>query len=308
VHPPNPRYPRSIKNIKMKSPLVSVIIPAYNAEKYIERTLSSVLSQDYENLEIVVIDDGSNDNTADVVKKLADKDKRLQYVHQQNGGVSSARNHGYKLSKGEYLAFLDADDIWLPDNLSKKLAHLQDNPDIGLVHSDAVLIDENDKPLDEIKKGKSGWILDDLLSWNGTCIPAPSSILVKREVVDTAGGFDTNLSTAADQEFFFRVAAKYKIGRVEEVTWQYRMHSQNMHSNIALMEHDCLLSYKRATENNLFKSASFRRKCYSNMYIILSGSWYHDGKNKGKAVKYGFKAIWVYPPAILRLISKFILS
>ncbi len=288
----------------MKSPLVSVIIPAYNAEKYIERTIHSALLQDYENLEIIVIDDGSTDNTADVVKKLAEKDRRLKYVHQQNGGVSSARNHGYKFSKGEYLAFLDADDIWLPDNVSKKLAHLQDNPDVGLVHSDALLIDENDNSLNEVKKGKSGWVLDDLLSWNETCIPAPSSIIVKREVIDSVGGFDTSLSTAADQEFFFRVASKYKIGRVEEVTWQYRIHSQNMHSNIALMEHDCLLSYKRATENNLFKSAAFRRKCYSNMFIILSGSWYHDGKNKRKAVKYALKAVWVYPVNTLKLFRK----
>ena len=288
----------------MKSPLVSVIIPAYNAEKYIERTIHSVLLQNYENIEIIVIDDGSTDNTATVVKKLANEDKRLHYVHQQNGGVSSARNHGYKLSKGEYLAFLDADDIWLPNNVSKKLAHLQDNPDVGLVHSDAMVIDENDNSLNETKKGKSGWILDDLLLWNGTCIPAPSSILVKREVVDSVGGFDTSLSTAADQEFFFRVAAKYKIGRVEEVTWQYRMHSQNMHSNIALMERDTLLSYQRATENNLFKSAAFRRKCYSNMFIILSGSWYHDGKNKIKAVKYALKSIYKRPATMTKLMRK----
>ena len=288
----------------MSTPLVSVIIPAYNADKYIERTIRSVLLQDYENIEIIIIDDGSTDNTATVVKKLVNEDKRLHYVHQRNGGVSSARNHGYKLSKGEYLAFLDADDVWLPENIRKKVEHLQNDPVTGLVHSDALLIDENDKPLDEIKKGKSGWILDDLLSWNGTCIPAPSSILVKREVVDTAGGFDTNLSTAADQEFFFRVAAKYKIGRVEEITWQYRMHSQNMHSNIALMECDTLLSYQRATENKLFKSAAFRRKCYSNMYMILSGSWYHDGKNKIKAIKYASKAVWMYPPAIIKLFGK----
>ncbi len=290
----------------MNLPLVSVIIPAYNAERYIKSTIRSVLLQDYKNLEIIVIDDGSTDNTATVVKKLANEDKRINYIHQQNGGVSSARNHGYKLSKGKYIAFLDADDIWLPDNIGKKVEYLQSDPDTGLVHSDALLIDENDNSLEETKQGKSGYILDDLLLWKGTCIPAPSSILVRREVLEEAGTFDTELSTSADQELFFRVAAKYKIGRVPEVTWHYRIHSQNMHSNIALMERDSLLAYKKATENKLFKNKTFRRKCHSNMYLILSGCWYHDGKNKSKAIRYALKSAWIYPAALYKLLRKMI--
>lgn len=285
-------------------PLVSVIIPAYEAARYIEETIRSVFQQTHSNLEIIVVDDGSPDNQGALVEKLAAEDDRLQYVKQKNGGVSSARNRGFELSKGTYLAFLDADDVWQAQNLEKKLAKFKTDLALGLVHSDTTIIDEDSKRTGETKSGKEGYLLDDLLLWNGTCIPTPSSILIKREVMEKVGGFDLELSNAADKEFFLRVAQKYKIGRVPEVTWQYRVHTENMHKNIALMEKDELLAYKRADENKLFKSPKFRRQCYANMYMIVGASWWGDGQSKGKGLKYLLKALWIYPPAIRSIFNK----
>ncbi|MCH2043273.1 MAG: glycosyltransferase [Saprospiraceae bacterium] len=287
------------------STLVSIIIPAYKAARYIEETIRSVFTQTHQHLEIIVVDDGSPDNQEEVIQKLIQEDSRLQYVKQTNAGVASARNHGFKLSKGTYLAFLDADDVWLPENLEKKLAKFTSDTALGLVHSDMAIMDEHSVRTGETKQGKEGYLLEDLLAWNGTCVPTPSSILVKREVIEKVGGFDLELSNAADQEFFFRVANKYKIGRVPEVTWQYRVHSNNMHSNIALMEKDELIAYKRADENKLFKSPKFRRQCYSNMYMIVGASWWGDGNNKWKGFKYLCKAMWIYPPSIKKIIKKF---
>lgn len=279
------------------TPLVSIIIPAYKAADYIEETINSVLQQTYQNLELIVVDDGSPDHQDDLIWPYVEADKRVQYVQQQNSGVSVARNNGFSQCKGDFIAFLDADDVWLPNNLEKKLALFAQDPELGLVHSDLAVIDADSKLTGETKSGKEGYILDDLLAWNGTCIPTPSSILVKREVVEKVGGFDRQLSNAADQEFFFRVANAYKIGRVPEVTWHYRVHDNNMHSNIAVMEKDSLLAYQRAEENKLFKTKAFRNQCFANMYWIVGASWWGDGHSKAKGMRYLLKATRTNPSA-----------
>lgn len=279
----------------MKDILVSVIIPAYKAGPYLEETVQGVLHQTHRNFELIIVDDGSPDDQAEIIAPLVASDGRIQYIKQKNGGVSSARNHGYQLSKGTFLAFLDADDVWLSDNLESKLALFEQDQDLGLVHSDLAVIDGNSVLTGEIKSGKAGYILEDLLAWKGTCVPTPSSILVKREVVTKVGGFDTQLSNAADQEFFFRVANAYKIGRVPKVTWHYRVHDNNMHSNIGVMEKDALLAYQRAEENNLFKSKTFRNQCFATMYWIVGASWWGDGRDKSKGLRYLLKAMRTHP-------------
>lgn len=290
----------------LNKPLVSIIIPAYKAGQYIEETIQGVLDQTHTNFELIIVDDGSPDNQADIIAPIAASDARIQYIKQKNGGVSSARNHGYRLSKGVFLAFLDADDIWLPNNLKLKLAKFASDPDFGLVHSDMAIMDGNSQLTGATKSGKEGYILDDLLSWNGTCVPTPSSILVKKEVIEKVGGFDLELSNAADQEFFFRTAKAYKIGRVPKVTWWYRVHDNNMHSNIPVMEKDALLAYQRAEEHGLFKSKAFRNECFANMYLIMGASWWGDGQNKSKGLQYLLKAVSVHPPTLGRIFKKLV--
>ena len=260
-------------------PIVSIIIPAYNAEKFIGETIESVSHQSLSEWEMWIIDDGSTDQTVDIVS-LYIHDPRIHLISKKNEGVSIARNIGFQHAKGTYVAFLDADDSWLETRLEKMVALFRTNPALGLVHSHMQVIDEHSYPQETIYKGKEGYILDSLLLWEECNIPAPSSILVKREVVDRVGGFSTKLSTAADQEFFFRVAALYEIGMVPEVLGLYRIHGQNMHSNILRMEKDHLRAYQLAEDNKLFKSKAFKDKCYANLYMILGGSWWVNGRNK----------------------------
>ncbi len=297
--------PLQKKLIEVKNTLVSVIIPAYKAGAYLIETVESVLAQTHQNFELLIIDDGSPDKQAELLAPLVASDDRIQYIKQKNGGVSSARNHGFGLSKGEYLAFLDADDVWLPQNLELKLAKFATDAAFGLVHSDMAIVDEKTKLTGETKSGKEGYILNDLLAWNGTCVPTPSSILVKRAAVEKIGLFDLKLSNAADQEFFFRMAKAYKIGRVPQVTWYYRVHSNQMHSNIPVMERDALRAYQLAEKNQLFESKKFRNLCFSNMYMIMGASWWGDGHSKIQGFKYLAKAVWVYPPAIKKVLRKF---
>lgn len=255
--------------------LVSVIIPAYNASAFISETINSVLSQTFRDVEIIVVNDGSTDDTVKKVQEF--DDTRIRLLSIENAGVSNARNVGYRECKGTFVAFLDADDVWNKENLELKVDFLKINPNYGLVHSDCEVIDAFGNATGEVKSGKSGEILDSLLLWDGTNIPAPSSILVKKEVLEDVGGFNLTLSTAADQEFFFRVANKYLIGRVSETTWKYRVHGQNMHQNIMHMEEDHIRAYNIASELGLFHSKSFRSRCYARMHFILAGSWWRNG-------------------------------
>ncbi len=292
----------------MSAPLVSVIIPAYNSARYITDTINSVLQQSVTDFEIIVVDDGSTDDLKEVLAPYTDKNQ-IKYIQQVNQGVSVARNQGYKISQGKYIAFLDADDVWLPDNLEAKLNKFKSG-DFGLVHADAFVIDERSSPLEQVLAGKEGNLLEDMLAWNGTQVPGPSSILVKREVMDNVGFFDDRLSTSADQDFFIRVAVQYQIGRVDKPTWMYRIHGNNMHKNIARMEHDVLLVFEKASNARLFRSASFERQCFSKMYLILAASWAGDGRNLKRGFYFLLKAILKRPGVIMdvtkRVISKWL--
>lgn len=279
-------------------PLVSVIIPVYNAEKYIEETIVSVLNQTYQNFEIIIVDDGSTDHSASVVFPLSERDNRIRYIYQKNAGVSVARNTGYIQAEGKFIAFLDADDIWLSCNLEKKLDKIYSG-DFGLVHSSASLINEKTEAIEGVMEGLEGSLLNDFLQWQFCCVPGPSSVLLKKEVLEKVGLFDPELSTSADLDIFIRIAAKFTIGKVNEITWKYRVHAQNMHKNIALMEHDILIIYSKAKAADLFHNKVFANLCFAKMYLILGLSWLKDGGNLQRGLYYIAKSMVTKPKVSL---------
>lgn len=287
------------------TPLVSIIIPACNCERFISETLESVIHQTFRDFELLIIDDGSTDDLRFIVKRFGAIDTRVKYIYQANGGVSAARNNGFRHSKGKFIAFLDSDDVWLKNNLELKLIKFEQGT-FGLVHSDAELIDGSSKKVDTILKGREGDLLDGLLSWNGTQVPGPSSILVRRGVLEIVGLFDENLSTAADMDLFIRIAAKFKIGRVPQVTWRYRIHGSNMHGDIHAMEHDVLLIYRKARQMDLFRSKAFERTCFSTTYLILAASWWGKGRNMKRSFIFLRKAIRNEPFIILNVMRKIV--
>lgn len=279
---------------------VSVIIPAFNAAHWIEKTIQSVVDQSITSWELIIVNDGSTDNTQKIIEQCSKADSRIRAINQSNRGVSSARNSGYELSNGEYLAFLDADDLWLPDNLALKLEKFGTAP-YGLVHSDAEVMDERGVRNGQILSGQEGHLLEAMLAWQATQVPGPSSILVRRSVMETIGLFDEKLSTSADQDFFIRVAARFLIGRVPQVTWHYRVHRNNMHKNVHRMEVDVLAVYSKAEKENRFKNQAFKRQCFANMYLILAASWAGDGKNWLRAIRFGGLAVGTNPLIIFKL-------
>ncbi|MGB7207241.1 MAG: glycosyltransferase [Pyrinomonadaceae bacterium] len=272
----------------MKS-LVSVIIPNYNYEHYLSEAVDSVLAQTYPNIEIIIVDDGSKDNSRETIESYGDK---VTAIFQKNQGVSAARNNGVATSSGKFVAFLDADDVWLPEKLERQIARFDADEKIAFVHCSMTLVSSEGELLGEESDGQEGSVADEFLRFErGVVIGAASTGVVLRKVFDEIGGFDKRQSTAADWDFAYRIAAKYEIGFVPESLVRYRMHGSNMHGNIKAMEHDMLLGYEKAFANG---ATADRYECYGNLHLILAGSYFYAGQYADFA-RHTFKSIWNRP-------------
>ena len=212
-------------------PLISVVIPAYNAGQFLDETLESVLSQTYENWECIIVNDGSTDNTESVAKKWCEKDSRFRLTNKENGGLSSARNWGIKESKAEYIAFLDADDILTPDSLEVRINVLiEQNVDLvatKLQHFTDKLpkVSKNNARQDVLYYAKEG--LTQLMAFNKV---TPSTVLCKKSVMDEVGGFTWH-KKAEDLHCWLKVLfAGYKIYRIDETLLLYRLVENSMSS------------------------------------------------------------------------------
>jgi len=182
--------------------LVSVIIPTYNRSKLLPRAIKSVQRQNYSPLEIILVDDGSKDNT----KELIETDyPEIRYMHQENLGISAARNLGISAAKGEWISFLDSDDEWLPDKLGKQINALADHPELKICHTNEIWI-RNGKRVNpkNIHKKYGGEIYDKCLP---LCIISPSAVIMHKEIFQDFGFFDTDLAACEDYDMWLRICA-----------------------------------------------------------------------------------------------------
>jgi len=224
-------------------PKISVIIPAYNAEKTIKETIESVLSQTLSQFEIIVINDGSQDKTLEVVSRILDP--RLKVLSYPNAGVSVSRNRGISQAAGDYVSFLDADDLWTPDKLETQLKALQANPKAAVAYSWTDWIDESGQFL------RSGGHI----SVNGDVyaklllrdfVESGSNPLIRRQALTEVGGFDKSLNLAADWDMWLRLAARYEFVAVPSSQILYRVSPNSMSSNVWKMEAESLQIIERA--------------------------------------------------------------
>jgi glycosyltransferase involved in cell wall biosynthesis len=188
--------------------MVSVIIPTYNRESFLSRAIQSVLSQTYSNWELLVVDDGSTDNTRKVVNEYIKKDNRIKYFYKENGGQGSARNLGIKHASGEYIAFLDSDDEWLPEKLELQIDLLEKNDDADFSFCDAnFIIDEFVRSVVSLRPKTNDLFMEILTAQNGLL---PSTLVVRRSVIESIGGFNEEEMYRYIEDIDFAVRLSYK--------------------------------------------------------------------------------------------------
>jgi len=214
-------------------PLVSVIIPAYNAETFIEKTLLSVLAQTYNHFEIIVVDDGSRDRTAEIVNTFAQADSRVILLQQSNAGVAAARNLGIAKSQGEYIAPIDADDIWYPQNLEKKVQCMLDSDSsVGLIYSWSIDIDQADLLTGGFYNSTIEGEVYQALIYK-YFLGNASTALIRRSCFDHLGGYNTQLKAeqaqgCEDWDLYLRIAEHYQFKVIPEFLVGYRQLASSM--------------------------------------------------------------------------------
>lgn len=259
---------------------ISVVIPTYNYGRFVAEAIHSVLGQTVNCLEIIVVDDGSTDETEAVVGSFGD---RVRFIKQQNSGVGVARNRGVAESTGEYIAFLDADDYWHPQKLEKQLEVFEADKEIGLVHCGITNVDTSGVAMDDMVDGRFGWVASDLLRFQPVIIGPGSTSLIKREVFKHIGGYDTDpdLHPSEDWEFSYRVACVAKFGFVREPLVYYRHHGKGGHTNIARMERAMTKGFKKSFATDDEEILDLKSEAYARLYTVLAGSYFQAGQYGG---------------------------
>lgn len=197
----------------MKQPyLFTVIIPTWNRAELCREAISSVLKQTFSSFELIIVDDGSSDHTSDMVKSF--DSPVIRYIRQENRGPSSARNHGARIAEGKYLAFLDSDDLWLPDKLNTQSEFFQDHPDLLICQTEEIWIQKGKRIYPGEKHKKTpGYIFHRAVE---LCLVSPSAVAIERDLFFSVNGFDENLPAAEDYDLWLRLLWKHPIGLIEE--------------------------------------------------------------------------------------------
>lgn len=264
---------------------ISVVIPTYNSAAFVVSAVESVLSQELEPAEIIVVDDGSTDDTVDALGPYRES---IRYITQPNSGPAVARNRGVDAAQSDWIAFLDADDVWVPCKLRKQLGCMEANPRAGLIHSAFLYWDDRtgekyDRKL--VRHNFAGRCYPFFFFGNGVW---PSTMLVRKECVKKIGGFDETIRRASveDYDFAFRIARHYELAYVDEPLAFYRCHQHNGSSQtLRMAEGDLRVLVKALREDPELRTLLDDVQFHGRMHEVLSrlGYLYHDVGLNGPA-------------------------
>lgn len=284
---------------------VSVIIPVYGVEKYIAATVQSVLAQSYKNFEILIIDDASLDRSIEICQLF--KDTRIKIIHQANRGLAGARNTGIRHAEGEYLAFLDGDDLWLPQKLEKHIAHLETSPQVGVSFSRSAFIDEAGQSLNTYQMPKlKGISTSDLLGRNP--VGNGSAAVIRREVFeaikfqDNLHGtvedfyFDESFRQSEDMECWIRISIKtdWQLEGIPQALTLYRVNSNGLSANILKQ----LDSWEKVIDKTRFYAPKIvtewenLARAYQLQYLARNAIRLQAGSMAVKLVNQALRANW----------------
>lgn len=289
-------------------PLVSVIIPAYNAERFIHQTLDSVLDQTYQNFEVIVVDDGSRDRTADIVRTYCQLDARIHLIQQENAGVVAARNTAIQNSQGELIAPLDADDLWYPQKLEKQVQRMVTaEPPVGVVYCWSVYIDGRGRVLGKYPAHQLGQPEGDVLTalTFSNFLDHGSNPLVRRNCIDQVGGYVSqiggqNMEGCEDWHFYLRMAEHYRFAIVPEYLIGYRQSlSSSVSANCVRMERSYQVVMADIRDRHPEIPAVVHHWALSSFYNYLLGKSYVNGDYRN-ALVWLFKGVINDPILLLR--------
>jgi glycosyltransferase involved in cell wall biosynthesis len=272
MHKKNSDHP---KNIESAGPLVSVIIPTHDRAKFVDLAVGSVLSQTYPRIEVIVVDDGSTDNTWDVLKKYEGK---IEYVYQERSERSKARNHGFRHSAGEYICFLDSDDLWLPTKIEKQVEVLNENLEVGAVYAGVQFIDKKGDPCGaEIvwDAPKRQALYEDLMTHN-VITGTTSSVMFRRSCLNRVGLFDESMNTCEDLELYLRVARSFKLHKIDLPLVKFRIHGENTQSHGSLMAKGWETILRKISENTPAEFQYYKNEAIVKILAKIASLYYKD--------------------------------
>lgn len=297
----------------MPTPLISVIIPVYNGARTVLETVQSVLAQTFTHFELIIINDGSSDRTLELLETV--DDSRVRIFSYKNGGLPVARNRGIEQSQGQYITFIDADDLWTPTKLADQLMALQNNPDAGLAYSWTLTMDDKTGALHPGKfVSFKGDVHGQMLLSN--FIASGSNAMLTAEAIQNVGEFDAALTSCEDWDYWLRVAARWPFVVVPKPQILYRQSSSAMSSKVDVMEHNHMVVHRRAFQKAPLHLKKLESRSLANEYQFLAQlALTHVDNATGLQVAWDklSKAIQFHPPIIfsrksITLITKLILT
>jgi len=261
--------------------LVSVITATYNMAGYISETMDAILAQDYAPLEAIVADDGSTDNTMEVLAPYL-SDPRVRVVQQENAGQTVAKNHGLREARGEFMAFCDADDTWRPDKLSRQIPAF-DDPRVGVVFSDIVCVDGQGQVLNIPAMDRvGGHITGPLLLDN--FIPFPTSV-ARASVLAEAGGFDESLTMSIDYDLWLRISVDHQFAYIAEPLANYRIWAGQMSNKMEERLDNCFELLERFLDRYPgVVSQEDKDRAWAHVFVTR-GAWHAREGRKSAALK-----------------------
>jgi glycosyltransferase involved in cell wall biosynthesis len=260
---------RPLREVTIVTPTVSVVIPAYNAERFLAETLDSVLAQTWTDFECIVVDDGSTDSTAQIIQAVSDP--RIRYVWKENRGtVADARNTGIALATGEFVALLDSDDIWLSRKLEEQVRLFRAKPHLGLVFCGYAISNQHLKVRTVIYPDRDDFNFRRWILLEGNGIAPSSTAMIRRSVTETIGPFRLELSVSEDAEYAERIAQRHDVDAVDECLAIYRTHPDQGHRSLAAFEHDVHWIYADRFSGDDPASRAARRRGLANLYTRLA--------------------------------------
>jgi glycosyltransferase involved in cell wall biosynthesis len=254
-----------------RKPKISVIVPTYNRSELLPRAINSILNQTFKDFELIIVDDGSTDNTKKIIEKYSENDSRIKYIYQENsGGPPRPKNTGIKIAKGNYIAFLDSDDEWLPSKLEeqiKKYIENDKNHNIGLVGCGAIIINKATKEKEYFTPPrfllkKTPEILQKTIAHS--C----SSIIIKKTVFEDSGLFDENIKVLDDRDLYIRILNKYKFIFIQKPLFKYYVHDNNVTN--------------KKNEHKSIKDEQLMLKKYKKIYLTQPDIYYDKLKEIGR--------------------------